>query len=1432
MDPSWYYNRLSNASAFPPSSSASASEYHQQLTGQHSEGNASTTPASTSQLLQFNAGFPLSNPYSFYGIPHASKPVPYAAVGQNRALATNNKSSSDTRENYNAAHNQSNVSSSTYFDQQTSSAGAGSTGWAQHNPQLNPPSAFGVLPHESITSSSTSPKTGSSEYPFNAYSPHNVGQLTQSTDYKGSNSYPDVKKSSRPQSPISSTKSSSPGFPSYPGASANTSNNYAGHESSSRSSYSPASISAALQQQQPQARSQSFSSTNAKLPHPTKAQSKHYPDVSNPSESRSIEVSRNSEHPSSSSQRYGSASKQAGPNEQGSGTGHFYDQLSFPYHYLPEAAAFNRMKSMSNELYLASQQNGSDCGKKTVSQTQQPPATSIQEQGKSSYSVYNNPVTSLPTSSPQRHLETPCIQNSPGADPYKSSADTSSDITLARNQSAHHQNIAYSSVITRAVSTPDPVPKPVYQDTRLYERRQDNSTYSKQCWETGIEKQNALSQSPDPSLHQKKYHSTSVPSYDSGNVDMTSSQRQQPSRSSVGVADKQSSYYDSAAAHQTALQNLSSYRDDPMSIIKDLQNYQSLQNNDSSKSSEKSQLDQPANNTRKRKSADKQAQNIEGSDFYNSRFPPPAHNNVTFQQQQSGYFPNFSPPSSSRSYPVQVPHYASHAQALMSQHQGLYTPPFFSPFSLPGSSSTPTPNASTSDLPPAPETVSSARSEPAPETVSSASSEPAPETVSSASSDPAPETVSSASSEPAPETVSSASSEKLHSDDVSKASNSASVKIQAEATLGIVPKVVVPNVEEELSFLKDAGPVTMIKSEKERKSTTTSGFEASFLKFLQGARDTSPPPSRRASKSRYVKASQAEQLQSDKAEVILTNGGLGRTTVIPSSEVLSDVAKSKIQDNVCYDSKDDPRYFPLPKTDAEREVSSDSDCDAGPLSAVPVKNQGSKSQERKPVAAIAPRTASSKEVTSNRKSTPVTNTPSGKRGRKRKSEAIILPRRETSKRKAKEKMMEMKNTQAKPKRTLTRIQTLPGRLWLTSQRFLMSTHLTRNLQKKKAHKQASKLSKQGRKRSKHSLSDDAVSTDDDKPKRQITSTGSRGRKRSQNVQGTSVKSNSVKSGDDNDVIEDDLEISPFKLGDFVVMKTDLIEKWPPIWRVDGKTLLQKFEPFEHKGAMLYRNISTYSGWSPQTSHIYKSAHVVFKVQNRSETVVEFVRDEMADDDDEALVEFVKETSKYQDNFEVYIQTLISQALDSNFLTEIFQEKDLYFLNNVKTVDDIVDDKRKRFLKVVNWRPELEASIATWPCFNIINEVSEDDHKICAACDKPKVAARVLLYGQPYNSTTLEGCQPDPKLTSEKDFFTCRLCLKRIELYNKVAHQKYLMYIECSKRVNEKKQCPGSKDTTVILNELLADDSWLSQLFRSVRISWAQIDHLEHSLSKN
>lgn len=99
--------------------------------------------------------------------------------------------------------------------------------------------------------------------------------------------------------------------------------------------------------------------------------------------------------------------------------------------------------------------------------------------------------------------------------------------------------------------------------------------------------------------------------------------------------------------------------------------------------------------------------------------------------------------------------------------------------------------------------------------------------------------------------------------------------------------------------------------------------------------------------------------------------------------------------------------------------------------------------------------------------------------------------------------------------------------------------------------------------------------------------------------------------------------------------------------------------------------------------------------------------------------------------------------------------DDYFLSNVKIVDEVTEERKRRLLFTTKWKPNVVAAISTWPCVDVLKDLplSECKGKSCAGCQQTKIYARVLLYGQPYNSTTLEGSPPDPRAPHDKVQYT-------------------------------------------------------------------------------
>ncbi|RZC32418.1 uncharacterized protein BDFB_001859, partial [Asbolus verrucosus] len=80
----------------------------------------------------------------------------------------------------------------------------------------------------------------------------------------------------------------------------------------------------------------------------------------------------------------------------------------------------------------------------------------------------------------------------------------------------------------------------------------------------------------------------------------------------------------------------------------------------------------------------------------------------------------------------------------------------------------------------------------------------------------------------------------------------------------------------------------------------------------------------------------------------------------------------------------------------------------------------------------------------------------------------------------------------------------------------------------------------------------------------------------------------------------------YSTGSFLILKKDAQvgdpNKHPCIWRVDGKALLQKYEPFEDEGKIRHRTTSVYTGWSALDRDLYAPVTVTVK-QHSNQTLI-------------------------------------------------------------------------------------------------------------------------------------------------------------------------------------------------------------------------------------
>ncbi|XP_023326557.1 proline-rich protein 12 [Eurytemora carolleeae] len=190
-----------------------------------------------------------------------------------------------------------------------------------------------------------------------------------------------------------------------------------------------------------------------------------------------------------------------------------------------------------------------------------------------------------------------------------------------------------------------------------------------------------------------------------------------------------------------------------------------------------------------------------------------------------------------------------------------------------------------------------------------------------------------------------------------------------------------------------------------------------------------------------------------------------------------------------------------------------------------------------------------------------------------------------------------------------------------------------------------------------------------------------------------------------------------------------------------------------------------------------------------------------------------------------MQTLISQCLDPNFLNEIFTEQDEYFVSNIERVDSVTLLRKDKLFIGTSWTIGFQNALTVWPCLDDLG-AEACTSTVCGGCEKSKASTMIQLYGQPYHPNTLCAVPPDTDAIMNRNFSVCGLCARLCQLYHKLHHQKYQLFVTCSDIVKSRKDGTPGIDTTNILNELLADDAWLEQQFKVMQDLWADADSFQ------
>lgn len=333
-------------------------------------------------------------------------------------------------------------------------------------------------------------------------------------------------------------------------------------------------------------------------------------------------------------------------------------------------------------------------------------------------------------------------------------------------------------------------------------------------------------------------------------------------------------------------------------------------------------------------------------------------------------------------------------------------------------------------------------------------------------------------------------------------------------------------------------------------------------------------------------------------------------------------------------------------------------------------------------------------------------------------------------------------------------------------------------------------------------------------------------------------------------------------GDYIIAVADVHRPRPPIWRIEGRSLLQRFEVIETgEETLLYRNSSSFSAWNPLEQSKYANISVRVHSNSRSATVVEVL--EIHASPNSSLAKnggmearsaagggAVLQLHNLEEKFEVYLQTLLSHVLDPNFLAEVHREKDEYFLANLQTVDG-ENERHCAQLRHCLWGLDLWKALTTCPAVRVTDLPSKGGSETnkdapaataavtgqdvmvvkkevtalpCEGCGEGVAVRLVEFSGEPYDQLDLSSKPKKPGeggggVADKYTFQLCATCGKHIPTISQLHHYKYHTFHRCKEKIERLREEQKVTESHIILERCLQDDAWVNQMLADLQKLW-------------